>query len=294
MQEETSSEAELSTSTQTTEQDDNSTTSEVQATDEAQQTEDVNQSGQPKEETFFDPKTVPEALIPAYKQMQAAFTKKTQEIAEVRKNADSWKQKADAYAKYENFVPILEEMLSSQTQNTALPSPEMTVLEQQLKGQGYSDEAIQMMKIGADFIMKQFQQKEEAKLAQERSVQERDRIKSSIAQAETIDPRLTDDTLVYQTEEGESFTYGEMVGQIVASMPNWMQDPVKSTQLAIKKVDALIGKAKTEGKKELSQSAALKAKKYPSVNSSPQSATANDVQGWNAAVRAAKEELGMN
>lgn len=42
------------------------------------------------EESFFDPKEVPEALLPAYKQMQAAFTKKTQALA-------ANKQKVAAY-----------------------------------------------------------------------------------------------------------------------------------------------------------------------------------------------------
>lgn len=35
-------------------------------------------------ESFFDPKTVPEELKPAYKQMQAAFTKRMQEAAKYR------------------------------------------------------------------------------------------------------------------------------------------------------------------------------------------------------------------
>jgi hypothetical protein len=42
------------------------------------------------DESFFDPNEVPEALKPAYKQMQAAFTKKTQALA-------ANKQKIDAY-----------------------------------------------------------------------------------------------------------------------------------------------------------------------------------------------------
>lgn len=56
-----------------------------------------------KEEVFFDPadiKDKPE-LMAAYKQMQAAFTKKTQTLAEERRQAEALKQKAaavDAFA----------------------------------------------------------------------------------------------------------------------------------------------------------------------------------------------------
>ena len=40
--------------------------------------------------TFFDPKGLSEELQPAYKQMQAAFTKKTQGIADVRKKSEAF------------------------------------------------------------------------------------------------------------------------------------------------------------------------------------------------------------
>lgn len=42
------------------------------------------QSGTTSEETFFDPKSLPTELMGAYKQMQAAFTKKSQAIARDR------------------------------------------------------------------------------------------------------------------------------------------------------------------------------------------------------------------
>lgn len=47
-----------------------------------------------QDEAFFDPKTVPADLMPAYKQMQAAFTKKTQAIAQNRKKVEAY----DAFA----------------------------------------------------------------------------------------------------------------------------------------------------------------------------------------------------
>ena len=42
------------------------------------------------DETFFDPKELPEELQPEYKRMQAAFTKKTQAVADVRKKAEAF------------------------------------------------------------------------------------------------------------------------------------------------------------------------------------------------------------
>lgn len=47
-----------------------------------------------KEETFFDPESVDEALLPAYKGMQAAFTKKMQGLSE-------GKQKIEAFDKFQ-------------------------------------------------------------------------------------------------------------------------------------------------------------------------------------------------
>lgn len=44
------------------------------------------------EETFFDAKTIPEALKATYEQMQKAYTQKTQSVAEVKKHADAFKQ----------------------------------------------------------------------------------------------------------------------------------------------------------------------------------------------------------
>lgn len=44
------------------------------------------------EETFFDPKGLSPELEQAYKQMQAAFTKKTQDVASIRKKAESLDQ----------------------------------------------------------------------------------------------------------------------------------------------------------------------------------------------------------
>jgi len=48
-----------------------------------------------EEDTFFDPRELDPNLTPAYKQMQKAFTKKMQEISDVRKKAEAF----DAFQK---------------------------------------------------------------------------------------------------------------------------------------------------------------------------------------------------
>jgi hypothetical protein len=58
------------------------------------------------EDTFFDPRELPPELMPAYKQMQAAFTKKNQAIKENR-------QKIEAYdAFYRDPVSQIQQMAS--------------------------------------------------------------------------------------------------------------------------------------------------------------------------------------
>ena len=48
-------------------------------------------AGQPTEDHFFDPNNVPEELKPAYKQMQADYTRKTQSVAEQRRRSSARK-----------------------------------------------------------------------------------------------------------------------------------------------------------------------------------------------------------
>ncbi len=217
------------------------------------------------EDSFFDPNTVPEELLPAYKQMQAAFTKKTQEVAQTRKQAEQLQKQAEAFKKYEQYVPVLEEMLSNQAPTT---NPQIAALKQRLKSSGYTDEAIDLVIAGTEFTLNTMQQ-------QTQQQQFQSRLETEISKAEQLDPRLNDDTITYQTEDGQEVSYGEIVQSIVLSDSKWTQDPVSATKRAIKVVDALIGKAKSQGKEELSASARSKASRFPSTNSSPQSATSN-------------------
>lgn len=258
----------------------------VQVTGDDTTGEQTSTQGQTKEDNFFDPKQVPEELMPAYKSMQSAFTKKTQEIANFKKDAEGWKTKAENYGKYEQYIPIIEEMLSSKDQGQGENS-EMVALEQKLRGEGYSEEAVQMMKIGAGFILNQFNQTQES---QKQSVA----IETGITEAEKVDPRLNDENLTYQMQDGKTVRFGEIVANLTISNPDWAKDPVGATKNAIAIVDAMLGRAKTEGKEELSNSAKTKSRRFPNLSSSPQSAAGNEnPSSIHEAAAQAKKELGI-
>lgn len=255
----------------------------------------MTETGEGSEESFFDPNQVPEELKPAYKQMQAAFTKKTQEIANARKEAEALKERAEAYDKYQQYIPIVEEMLSGQSKESATQvTPEMAALEQQLRQAGYSDEAIDMMKIGAGFVLSQFNQTLSIKEQQAQMAQQRAELEAKVTEAESLDPRLKDDSLVYTLPDGTNAKFGEIVGRLVLADEAWQQDPSAATKRAIALVDTLIGTGKTQGKEELSASAKSKANRFPSLNSSPQQAVSNAQPGSiQEAFQQAKEELGV-
>lgn len=263
--------------------------SQVQAESTSQETptqETTGTDGQ-SEETFFDPNTVPEELKPAYKQMQAAFTKKTQEIAQARKESETLKSKAEAYTRYEKYVPILEEMLGANQQTATQESPEMVLIEKKLRESGYSDEAIDLAKLTGNMLLDIFSKRQEA-------TSQSQRLEQGLEKASQLDPRLNDKSIVYQMEGGEMVTFGDIVARYAATDPSAKTDPVIATQKAIKIVDTLIGKAKLEGKEELSASARGKAAKFPSVTSSPQSAAStNSAPTIREAAEEAKRELGI-
>lgn len=237
-----------------------------------------------QEETFFDPNQVAEELKPAYKQMQAAFTKKTQEIADIRKNAETWKQQAEKFAKYEQQIPVLEEMLTPKNDQ---PTAQELMLEAELKKQGYDQQSIDFMKVGAKVLLKQINEQQSQKEFDQT-------FNRGLQEAEKVDPRLNDTTLVYTLGDGTTITFANVVANYVKSEPNWYQDPVGATKRAIATVDALIGKAKTEGKQELSASARAKAQKFKPLNSSSQQTVLDaSPTSMREAAQLAKDELGL-
>jgi hypothetical protein len=266
--------------------------SEEQSEESETQEQSTETEGEGEGESFFDPNSVPDELKPAYKQMQAAFTKKTQEIAQAKKEAEALKQQAGKYQEYERYAPIIEEMLSGNKQVST--TPELAALEQDLRSKGYSDEAIDMMKVGVGFTLNHFNQTKAQEVQEAQQRAEITRIDSGITEASKLDSRLTDSSLVYEVGDGEKATFGQIVEQLVAADPSWQKDPKTATLRAIKKVDALVSNAKTEGKKELSASASVKARKFPKVNSSPQGSGNTDREMTvQEAYKEAKSELGL-
>jgi hypothetical protein len=213
------------------------------------------------------------------KQMQAAFTQKTQEIADQRKAYEQLQEKAAQFEKYEQYAPILEEMLSGKAQQP--DTPEVAALEKQLRESGYGDDAIELMKMSASFLLQSFEQKQGTR-------DQQNRFQEQVTAAESVDARLNDESLVYDID-GENVTFGQLVADFVSASPGWKEDPVAATRKAIRKVDALTQKAKQQGKEELSKTTADKAKKFPDYQNS-QGSTSNNSQP-NSIREAAKEAM---
>ena len=199
---------------------------EVVETEETGQTETESEEGT-SEESFFDPNSVPEELKPAYKQMQSAFTKKTQGIAEARKSLEN----------FESYRPLIEKL--SDPRNAYLRN----ILEgnqpaQQEQSQPYPTDPMEYAKWVQDQTV-------------ERMAADQDR-----REASKVDPRLDTDK-----------TFTNMILGIVSNNQEYSQgkiSAVEATKQAVKAVDEMIVNAKKSGKAELSEQASNKAKKYAS------------------------------
>jgi hypothetical protein len=212
--------------------------------------------------------------------MQAAYTKKTQEIAAIRKEAADLKAQADKWSQYEQYVPIIDEMLKPKGEPA---SPEMAALEQQLKAAGYTDDAIELIKMGSQFTLSQFNQQ-----------QKQAEYEAKLKESGSVDPRLADKTLTYELPDGTTATFGDIVAQLAATKPNATDDPVAATKAAIAQLDAIIASSKTAGKAELSASAQAKATQFPSTSASPQPAKSGGSPATMAeAAEQAAQELGI-
>jgi len=104
------------------------TTGEAPAGSEGQSAVGTTETG-PQEPTFFDPKTVPEDLLPAYKQMQAAYTRKMQAMSKDR-------QKIEAYDAF-NADPVGQLQRYAQQFGYSLTRAEA---QQQLENQAVGDD----------------------------------------------------------------------------------------------------------------------------------------------------------
>jgi hypothetical protein len=102
-----------------------------------------------QEEVFFDPKSVPPELEQAYKQMQGAFTKKTQEIADIRKKAES----LDQLVGYKPFVDWYQKHTSGQDKVSESESPAKDSKQEQPKQKELSDEEFELLKTDKNRFM---------------------------------------------------------------------------------------------------------------------------------------------
>lgn len=222
--------------------------------------------------TTFDPSQLTDPnLQAAYKQMQADYTNKTKELAETR-------------SKYDRYVPVIDEMLSAKPDQSAHPL--IAGLEKQLKEAGYDESSIDVGKMIAKNILDYTAQEKQVEQTQQKVV-------SEFASAVKADPRLEDQSLVYDLGDGTKASFGEIVENLVASNPNWRQNPQAAIQRATKVIDAMINTAKTQGKQELSKQTQQKTQSFAPVQTSPQGAAQDDRQmSVREAFEAARAEMG--
>lgn len=213
----------------------------------------------------IDPNTLPPELKAFHQGLQSDYTKKMQEISAVK----------DKYSKYENFLPIWDEMLSpaKQADPNAAPkaSPIADAITKQLAEAGYNQESIDF----ANMLVSQITKAQEADKQQVQTQQYVDTKTKEVEEAYKLDARLTDQNLKYNVN-GQEVTFGSLVEKIVLSDSNWHKDVNGSIKNAVAYLDAIANAGKTQGKQELSQQARDKSGKFTPVNSSPQAAVNND------------------
>ncbi len=207
--------------------------------------------------TNVDPATLTPQDQETYKNMQADYTRKMQEIS----------QQAQQYQQYEQYLPVLQAMAQHQPGQSPV-NPVVDGIISQLREAGYDDNSIQVGKIIAENLLNYNQQ--------EKTIEQTyNKVTTEFAQAAKMDPRLEDPNLVYEVD-GEKQTFGQVVEKLVSADPNWHQKPLVSVQKAIKTVDAMINSAKTQGKQELSKQTQTKAQSFAPVSSSPQGTAKGD------------------
>lgn len=216
----------------------------------AEQAEEKSDS----EETFannFDPKTLPPELQQAYKQMQSDYTKKTQEIAEVRRNAESY-QRYQALINYLGEHPdIAEQVLFNRNKPVQEQEEQEQIPDDPRKFADYvrekakKDALAEMMKV----YQNDKQQEAKARYIQEQAVE-----------ASNLDPRLNSD---------------EQFGRIISSMVLSQKDLidkgqktiVQATKEAIETYDSYVKNVVEQEKQKLTEQA--RNKKNPVPQSSP-------------------------
>lgn len=205
---------------------------------------------------FTDPSKIPPELLPIYKQMQADYTTKTQEIAALKKNQqflDSTKGLIQKLYDPSN-KEVLDKLMGNQEQQ-------------------YPTDPVKY----AEWI-----QQNTLKQMQEMMAQQEDYRK-----AESVDPRLSSDANFQQIILGLVSTNPDFVNRSITAE--------EATRRAVKFFDDQINTAKKVGKTELSEQAVKKSSKFSATtNGKPSSVGGNGAVSIHDAAKLAMEELGIN
>jgi hypothetical protein len=186
--------------------------------EEAIEADNQDESAQPFAQNF-DPNSLPAELLPAYKQMQSDYTRKSMEVAQQRKSIEKYAPIVDYIASNPKLV---DRLIAESTQETA-----------QVKQDEYPDDVNEFAKRvkqeakqeALNEFMSMYQKDKQEQLAEVQFEKE-------ISEAEKLDPRFTSD------EE-----FSEEVALRVANDPEYRDGTktlIQATQEAVARMDALI------------------------------------------------------
>jgi hypothetical protein len=200
--------------------------SETTATPEATQTEAVatetagqvteTPTSQPDETTFFDPKEIPPELQPAYKQMQRAFTKKTQEIAKAR-------GKVEAYDAFERDPVGSLQRIAGQMGYSLSRAEAKALQDQQSKGDDLSDWQPQTWQE----VLVKAEERAVARIRQEQQGQFEPVLNEIKGLRRNQIEKVLDD------EVPEWRQYEDEMSTLLQDHPSLIKDPVRLARLAI-------------------------------------------------------------
>jgi hypothetical protein len=166
-----------------------------------------------------DPSKLPQELQGVYKQMQADYTRKTQEVAGLRRSAEA----------YQRFQPYLQKIFADQNLTNLVfkgqqPQPDKPAEEEVLPDDP-KEYAEYIKKQAREEIMQEIEQRERQRQFVEADAQDR-------SQAETVDPRLNADP-----------AFAEKIAALVNANPAYQQrrvTAVEATKQAVKDFDSYV------------------------------------------------------
>jgi len=254
------------------------TKSDKKEVSEPKETETKETESETKEETpkvkeeesekGFDPEKLDPKLKTVYKQMQADYTKKTQEIAEVRRQAEAYKRVSPYLQKI-----MADEKLSQQVFNDKSPEPQEEQIPDDPKA--YAEYVKNKTLVDVKKIMQ-----EEKQLNQYMEADKSDR-----SSAEKVDTRLNSDP-----------DFARQIAGIVNSNSQYQNreiSAVEATKQAIKEFDSYMDKVLQQRNADLINKA--KSSSTGSYRtSSPQSTTSSEALSVKEAWQKAEEELKLN